>query len=66
MERRLRVGYDGARYDLPALQWTQSIFMQPQMMMQDRYFYDPAAAGDVGLPRRRAGLGELGREATAA
>jgi formylglycine-generating enzyme required for sulfatase activity len=43
MERRIRIGYDGARYDLPALQWTQSSFMQPQMMVQDRYFYDPVA-----------------------
>ncbi len=42
-ERRIRTGYDGARYDLPALQWTQSSFMQPQMMVQDRYFYDPIA-----------------------
>jgi iron(II)-dependent oxidoreductase len=42
-ERRIRIGYDGARYDLPALQWTQSSFMQPQMMVQDRYFYDPIA-----------------------
>jgi iron(II)-dependent oxidoreductase len=43
MERRIRVGYDGARYDLPALKWTQSSFIQPQMMVQDRYFYDPVA-----------------------
>jgi len=43
MERRIRVGYDGARYDLPALKWTQSSFMQPQMMVQDRFFYDPVA-----------------------
>ena len=42
-ERRIRIGYDGARYDLPALKWTQSSFMQPQMMVQDRYFYDPVA-----------------------
>jgi formylglycine-generating enzyme required for sulfatase activity len=42
-ERRIRVGYDGGRYDLPALKWTQSSFMQPQMMVQDRYFYDPVA-----------------------
>jgi gamma-glutamyl hercynylcysteine S-oxide synthase len=40
-ERRIRIGYEGARYDLPALKWTQSSFMQPQMMVQDRYFYDP-------------------------
>jgi iron(II)-dependent oxidoreductase len=43
LERRIRTGYDGARYDLPALQWTQSSFIQPQMMVQDRYFYDPTA-----------------------
>jgi formylglycine-generating enzyme required for sulfatase activity len=40
-ERRIRVGYDGSRYDLPALKWTQSSFIQPQMMIEDRYFYDP-------------------------
>ena len=43
VERRIRIGYNGARYELPALQWTQSSFMQPQMMVQDRYFYDPVA-----------------------
>ena len=42
-ERRIRIGYDGSRYDMPALQWAQSSFMQPQMMVQDRYFYDPVA-----------------------
>lgn len=42
-ERRIRVGYDGSRYNLPALKWTQSSFIQPQMMVQDRYFYDPVA-----------------------
>jgi iron(II)-dependent oxidoreductase len=42
-ERRIRIAYDGSRYDLPALRWTQSSFMQPQMMVQDRYFYDPVA-----------------------
>ncbi len=40
-ERRIRIGYNGARYDDPALKWTQSSFIQPQMMVQDRYFYDP-------------------------
>ena len=40
-ERRIRVGYDAARYELPALRWTQSSFIQPQMMVHDRYFYDP-------------------------
>ena len=42
-ERRIRIGYDGSRYSLPQLSWTQSSFMQPQMMVQDRYFYDPIA-----------------------
>jgi gamma-glutamyl hercynylcysteine S-oxide synthase len=43
-ERRIRIGYDGSRYDLPALKWTQASFIQPQMMVQDRYFYDPVTA----------------------
>jgi formylglycine-generating enzyme required for sulfatase activity len=42
-ERLIRVGYDGSRYDLPELKWTQSSFFQPQMMVQERYFYDPVA-----------------------
>jgi iron(II)-dependent oxidoreductase len=42
-ERRIRIAYDGSRYDLPALRWTQSSFIQPQMMVHDRYFYDPVA-----------------------
>ncbi|MFC5860815.1 formylglycine-generating enzyme family protein [Acidicapsa dinghuensis] len=42
-ERRLRVGYDPSAYDNPALKWTQSSFIQPQMMIHDRYFYDPVA-----------------------
>lgn len=41
MERRIRVGFDPARYEMPALKWAQSAFMQPQMMVHDRYFYDP-------------------------
>jgi len=40
-ERRIRIGYNGSRYDLAALKWTQSSFFQPQMMVEDRYFYDP-------------------------
>jgi gamma-glutamyl hercynylcysteine S-oxide synthase len=43
MERRIRIGYDGSRYGIPALKWTQSSFFQPQMMVEDRYFYDPVA-----------------------
>jgi iron(II)-dependent oxidoreductase len=55
-ERRIRIGYDGSRYDLPALKWTQSSFFQPQMMVGDRYFYDPVGAPLHGgsLPRARS------------
>jgi formylglycine-generating enzyme required for sulfatase activity/nucleotide-binding universal stress UspA family protein len=42
-ERKIRVGYDGARYALPALQWAQSSFIQPQTMVHDRFLYDPAS-----------------------
>lgn len=40
-ERRIRIGYNGSRYESPELLWTQSSFIQPQMMVQDRFFYDP-------------------------
>ncbi len=40
-ERRIRIGYNGERYAMPALIWTQSSFIQPQMMVHDRYLYDP-------------------------
>ncbi len=44
-ERAIRTGLrlDDWRYSEPALKWTQSSFMQPQMMVHDRYFYDPVA-----------------------
>ncbi|HEX4785544.1 MAG TPA: SUMF1/EgtB/PvdO family nonheme iron enzyme [Candidatus Sulfotelmatobacter sp.] len=42
-ERRIYIGYDPSRYELPQLQWAQHSFMQPQMMVHDRYFYDPVA-----------------------
>lgn len=42
-ERRIRTAFDASRYEMPALRWTQSSFIQPQMMVQDRYFYDPVA-----------------------
>jgi gamma-glutamyl hercynylcysteine S-oxide synthase len=41
LEHRVRIGYDGSQYRRPELTWTQSSFIQPQMMAQDRYFYDP-------------------------
>jgi formylglycine-generating enzyme required for sulfatase activity len=42
-ERLIRITFDPARYEMPALKWTQSSFIQPQLMVQDRYFYDPVA-----------------------
>ena len=48
--RRIRMGYSGDLYDLPELKWTQSSYIQPQMMMEDRYFYD-AAAGKYTVDR---------------
>src|ERR1700753_4144243 len=42
-EQLKRIGYDGREYERPELKWTQSSYMQPQMMIQDRYFYDPIA-----------------------
>jgi formylglycine-generating enzyme required for sulfatase activity len=42
-ERLIRMGYDDAEYRRPELLWTQRNFVQPQMMAEERYFYDPAA-----------------------
>ncbi len=42
-ERRIRVQYHDHRYADPATKWTQSSFVQPQMMAHDRYFYDEKA-----------------------
>ena len=41
-EARLRAGYNDAEYQRPELRWAQSSFMQPQMMVEDRFFYDRA------------------------
>ena len=43
MEHYIRMGYESAEYDRPDLKWTQSSFIQPQMMVHDRYFYDVKA-----------------------
>lgn len=40
-QTRDRVGYDGALYRRPEGLWAQSSFMQAQMMIEDRYFFDP-------------------------
>ena len=40
-EHRIRFGIDPSLYESGALRWAQSSFIQPQMMVHDRYFYDP-------------------------
>jgi iron(II)-dependent oxidoreductase len=43
-EERLRMGYEASQYERPELRWTQTSFIQPQMMVHDLYFYDRAKA----------------------
>lgn len=40
-ERRVRNGLSGDAYERPELRWAQSSFIQPQSMVEDRFFYDP-------------------------
>lgn len=42
-EHLTRIGYDDAHYRRPELQWAQRNFVHAQMMVEDRYFYDPVA-----------------------
>ncbi len=42
-EHLTRMGYDDAQYRRPELQWSQRNFVHVQMMVEDRYFYDPIA-----------------------
>jgi iron(II)-dependent oxidoreductase len=37
---RKRLKYDGSQYDRPELKWTQRAYVQPQCMVEDRYFFD--------------------------
>jgi formylglycine-generating enzyme required for sulfatase activity len=37
---RKRLNYDGSQYDRPELRWTQSAVVQPQCMVEDRFFFD--------------------------
>lgn len=44
--RRAELGamrYDGSQYLRPELGWTQRNFVQPQVMAEERYLYDPVA-----------------------
>lgn len=40
-ERLAKMDYHGTEYERPELKWTQRSFIQPQMMVEDRYFFDP-------------------------
>jgi iron(II)-dependent oxidoreductase len=40
-EHLIRMGYSGANYERPELRWSQRNFVHAQMMIEDRYFYDP-------------------------
>jgi len=40
-ERLIRMGYDDSEYRRSELLWTQRNFIQPQMMAEERFFYDP-------------------------
>jgi len=42
-EHLTRIGYDDALYRREDLAWSQRNFVQAQMMVEDRYFYDPVA-----------------------
>src|ERR1039457_4906914 len=46
-ERLTRIGYSDAEYDRAELKWTQRSFVQPQMMVEDRYFFDTLGARDM-------------------
>ena len=42
-EHLIRIGYDDANYRRPELTWAQRNIVHTQMMVEDRYFYDPVA-----------------------
>ena len=42
-EQRIRIGYDRANYLRPEFAWARRNFVQPQVMVEDRYLYDPVA-----------------------
>ena len=42
-EHLTRIGYDDVNYRRPELQWAQRNFVHAQMMVEDRYFYDPVS-----------------------
>jgi len=43
-EHQIRMGYDDSEYRRKEFLWTQRNFVHTQMMVEDRYFYDPVTA----------------------
>ncbi len=42
-KHREEIRYDGSQYGRPELAWAQRSFIQPQVMVEERYLYDPLA-----------------------
>ena len=42
-KRRAETHYDGSQYGRPELAWAQRSFIQPLVMVEERYLYDPVA-----------------------
>ena len=42
-EHLIRIGYDDSQYCRKELEWSQKNYVHTQMMVEDRYFYDPVA-----------------------
>jgi hypothetical protein len=42
-KRRAETGYDGSEYSRPELAWAQRSFIQPLVMVEERYLYDSSA-----------------------
>ena len=42
-KRKAEIHYDGSQYARPDLAWAQRSFVQPQVMVEERYLYDPVA-----------------------
>lgn len=40
-EHKIRIGFRDDEYRRPELHWVQSNFVSPQVMVEDRYLYDP-------------------------
>lgn len=40
-EHKIRIGYDDSEYCREELLWSQKNYVHTQMMVEDRYFYDP-------------------------